>query len=109
MLPVHSWGWEREAIVRADKFVADDWAQLRNGVVGPGKPYDSLPEPYAELGEIVVGAKPGRQSPIERIIDFNYGMAVNDVAMGNEVLARAKAAGLGTPLRQLDGTPPSTV
>ena len=106
VLPVHSYGWEREAIEQADKFVADDWAQLRASVVGPGKLYETLPEPYAELGEIVVGRKPGRESPTERIIDFNYGLAIHDVAMGHEVLARARAKGLGTPLKQLDGVMP---
>jgi ornithine cyclodeaminase/alanine dehydrogenase len=108
VLPVHSFGWERDAIVRSDRFVVDDWAQFKSGLVGPGRFYDSLPEPSAELGEIVAGAKPGRESADERIIDFNRGMAVQDVALGSEILERARARGLGTPLTQLDGKLPYT-
>jgi len=103
VLPVHSRGWERAAIDRADKFVVDDWEQFRTSMTGEEAFYESLPEPYAQLGEIVAGAKGGRESDAELIVDFNYGLAIHDVAVGHEVLARAKAKGLGTTLPQLDG------
>jgi len=106
VLPIHSQGWEARLLHEADKFVVDDWAQFSGSMTGPGGFYDELPQPYAELGEIVVGRKPGRQSPDERIVDFNYGLAIHDVAMASEVLARAERMGLGTRLAQMDGTLP---
>ena len=106
VLPIHSRGWERQALDRADKFVVDDWEQFRSSMTGPEGVYESLPDPHAQLGEIVTGAKTGRESDEELIIDFNYGLAIHDVAVGHEVLARARAAGLGTVLPQLDGQVP---
>lgn len=108
VLPVHSWGWERKVLDHVDKFVVDDWGQFSASVLRPGGMYRSLPEPYAELGEIVAGKKPGREGPDEQIIDFNYGLAIHDVALGHEVLARARAKGVGTTLEHTDGTMPYT-
>ena len=105
-LPVHSLGWAPEAITQADKLVTDDWHQLSTSLVGPGKTFESLPEPYAELGQIVAGQKPGRENDSERIIGFNYGMAIEDVCLASEILARAQARGIGTRLAQLDGKLP---
>ena len=103
ILPIHARGWERAAIDRADKFIVDDWGQFSASMTGSGGFYESLPEPYAELGQVVTGAKAGRESADELIIDFNYGLAIHDVAVGHEVLARALADGRGTTLPQLDG------
>ena len=108
VLPVHSRGWDLAMLVGADKFVVDDWGQFSAALGGPGGFYHPLPQPYAELGEIVAGIKPGRERLDERIIDFNYGLAIHDVAMATEVLRRARQAGVGTPLPQLDGRMPFT-
>jgi len=106
VLPVHTRGWQQVVFERVDKFVVDDWGQFRHVFGRQGGYYWPLPEPYAELGQIVVGSKPGRGSDSERIINFNYGMGIHDVAMACEVLARAKAKGLGTPLTLMDGPLP---
>jgi ornithine cyclodeaminase/alanine dehydrogenase-like protein (mu-crystallin family) len=104
VLPVHARGWDRTTPHRMDKFIVDDWEQFHHAVGLPGGFYAPLPpHPYAELSEIVVGAKPGRERPAERIVDFNYGMAMHDVAVAADVLARAKQRNLGTPLPQMDG------
>lgn len=105
-LPVHSLGWDPAVFEKADKIVTDDWGQLSAAIVGPGKSYETFPEPYAQLGEVVAGKKPGRENDKERIIGFNYGMAIQDVAMGAEIHARAKAKGLGSNLKQLDADLP---
>ena len=105
-LPVHSLGWDPAAFERADKIVVDDWRQLSEAIVGPGKSYETFPEPYAQLGEVVAGKKPGRENDRERIMGFNYGMAIQDVALGAEILARAQAKGAGTQLVQLDAELP---
>ena len=88
---------------RVDKFVADDWAQLQEAHRTVGGFYGPLPELHAELGEIIIGKEPGREDASERIIDFNYGLAIEDVAMATEILAGARAKDLGTTLTLMRG------
>jgi ornithine cyclodeaminase/alanine dehydrogenase len=86
--------WTSEALAQVDRVATDDHAQFRY--------YRELgylretPEPYADLGELVTGVRPGRQSPTERTLAMNLGLALEDVAVAPEVLRRATAAGLGT-------------
>ncbi len=102
VLPVHTRGWEQALLNQADKFVVDDWQQFNNALGGSDGYYSPLPELYAELGEIVVRKKPGREDPSERIINFNFGMAIHDVFMATKVLERAKAKGIGMMLPLLE-------
>ncbi|MHA2208656.1 MAG: hypothetical protein ACXABV_05755, partial [Candidatus Thorarchaeota archaeon] len=58
-----------------------------------------LPErPHAELGEIVAGLRPGRENAEERIVNFNKGLAVHDILMGQAILIKALEKGLGSEL-----------
>ena len=98
VLPVHTRGWEYGILSQADKFIVDDWAQFNSFVGGADGYYAPLPDIYGQLGEIVVGEKPGRENREERIIDFNVGVAIHDVLMAAVVLDRAKEKGLGTLL-----------
>lgn len=102
LLPVHTRGWEVKMLDRADKLVTDDWAQFCEYAGPPHGFYSSLPDPYFELGEIIVGTKPGRESRSERIINFNVGIAIHDVAMASVVLDRARQNGKGTTLTLMD-------
>lgn len=104
VLPVHHRGWENQMLHKADKFVTDDWQQLQQAHKEVGGFYGPLPDLYAELGEIVLSKKIGREDDRERIIDFNYGLAVEDVAIAVEILAVAKEKGWGTilPLMERD-------
>jgi len=52
----------------------------------------------AELGEIIAGRKPGRQSPDEVTFFKSVGIAVQDLAAATRVLANAERLGLGTAL-----------
>lgn len=97
-LPIHTRGWEKSALSQTDKFIVDDWQQFDSFVGGKAGYYAPLPEVYAQLGEIVVGNKAGRENPDERIIDFNVGIAIHDVAMASVVLKMAKEKGSGTIL-----------
>ncbi len=101
VLPIHHEGWEAAMIEKADRLIADDWAQLKPFIEGL---YPALRQPDAELGEIVAGVRPGRENPEHRIVDFNLGIGVHDIVMATEVLARAK--GLGTPLTLMAGDMP---
>jgi len=98
ILPVHTRGWEKDTLERVDKFVVDHWEQFSLAQQREGGYYKRLPELYAELGEIVCGKKPGRQNEEERIMDHNYGMAIHDVAMAQELFLRASEKGLGIVL-----------
>ncbi len=53
---------------------------------------------YAELGEIVAGRKPGRESAEEIIIFDSTGTALQDVAAAAVVYERALSAGVGVRL-----------
>jgi ornithine cyclodeaminase/alanine dehydrogenase len=102
VLPVHTRGWEQALLNQADKLVIDDWEQFNKALGGSDGYYSPLPELYAELGEIVVGKKPGRENSAERIINFNFGMAIHDVYMATEVLKRARTKAIGMMLPLLE-------
>jgi len=93
-----NYAWEDEAIFSFDKFVVDDREQTEYHARETGRP---LPEPYAELGEIVVGRKPGRESYEEKIMDMNYGLAIHDVVVGKRLYELALEKGVGTWLELL--------
>jgi ornithine cyclodeaminase len=51
-----------------------------------------------ELGEIIVGRLPGRNTPAQITLFESHGMAIQDLALAAHVLQRAKQQGLGTEL-----------
>jgi ornithine cyclodeaminase len=53
---------------------------------------------YAEMGEIVLGRKPGRENAKERIFYSPIGMAVDDIVLAKQVYDLAKAKGVGQML-----------
>jgi alanine dehydrogenase len=87
-----------------DKVVVDDWRESRSGRFGALREHvdtGRLSEQtlYAQLGEIVSGGKPGRESPDERILLWHRGLSILDVALAKLILTRAEAADAGTMLR----------
>jgi alanine dehydrogenase len=54
---------------------------------------------HAELGQIVAGLKPGRQSDDETILLWHRGLSLSDIALGSALLEKAKAANIGQRLR----------
>ena len=89
--------WTPAALAQFDKIATDDHAQFqyyrRAGY------FQQTPEPYADLGEIVGGQKPGRERAGERTMAMNLGLALDDMAVAPEVYRRARDRGLGTRLR----------
>ncbi|HEY3765731.1 MAG TPA: ornithine cyclodeaminase family protein [Gaiellales bacterium] len=86
-----------------DKVVVDDWGQAGAGPLGALRAHvDSgrLSEAtlHAELGQIVCGTRPGRESDDERILFWHRGLSLTDIALGRAMLARAQALGLGMRL-----------
>ena len=95
--------WSGPALAQMDRIATDDHAQFRY-VKGTGY-FQETPDPYADLGELVTGRKPGRQSPSERTLAMNLGLALDDMAVAPEVLRRAKEMDLGTWLPLLGWSP----
>jgi len=88
-----------------DKVVVDDWSQCRAG----GR-FGALREHvdrgllteetlHAELADVVVGRKPGRERDDERILFWHRGLASCDLALGALLVARAEERDVGTILR----------
>lgn len=86
--------WHPAAMRQAAKFCTDDTAQFRlyqqNGYL------QHVPEIYADLGELVAGLKPGRQSPAERTMSANLGNALDDMAVAPLIYQRAVENNAGT-------------
>lgn len=87
-----------------DKMVMDDWGQAKAGPFGALRAHvDSgrLSEKtlHAELGQIVAGLKPGRESEDETNLFWHRGLSLSDIALGSAMLAKAKTLGLGQQLR----------
>ncbi|NYZ14074.1 ornithine cyclodeaminase family protein [Azospirillum sp. RWY-5-1] len=87
-----------------DKVVVDDWGQCRKGL-----PYGALRRHvdegkvteenlHAELGQIVAGLKPGRESDEETILFWHRGLSLSDIALGHAMLEKAARLGLGRML-----------
>ena len=88
--------WQGAALREADKLATDDLSQM--GYYRQEGYFQDTPEPYADLGEIVAGKKPGRASEEERTISINLGLALDDMATAILVYRRAVERGLGTAL-----------
>ena len=88
-----------------DKMVVDDWGQCRKGLpFGALRQHvdsDRLNEKnlHAELGQIVAGLKPGRESDTETILFWHRGLALSDIALAHALLGKAAKLGIGQKLR----------
>jgi alanine dehydrogenase len=88
----------------ADKVVVDDWGQCATGKLGSLRAHvdaglltrETL---HAELGEIVAGARPGRERPDETIVLWHRGLSLSDIALGHAMLEKAQRLGIGQTLR----------
>jgi alanine dehydrogenase len=87
------------------KVVVDDWEQCKpGGRFGALRTHvdqgllteDTL---HAEIGDVVVGRKPGRERDDERILFWHRGLATCDVALGALLVRRAVERDVGTVLR----------
>ncbi|GLY11839.1 2,3-diaminopropionate biosynthesis protein SbnB [Pseudobacillus badius] len=92
----------KEVFLQADKVIVDDWEQANrekkviHQLVVEGK--FSREQLHAELGEILIGKKVGRESEEEIILLNPMGMAIEDISSAYEVYRRAIANNIGTAL-----------
>ena len=86
--------WSGAALAQMDRISTDDHAQFQYyKSVGY---FQQTPDPYADLGEIAAGLKPGRQNDKERALAMNLGLAMDDMAVAPEIYRRAREKGIGT-------------
>ena len=89
-------GW-----ARFDKTVVDDWdcnmtvREFRD-MIDAGE--FSRGQLHADIGEVVAGRKPGRQTDDERILVHTTGMVSHDIGIAWWIYKKALAQGLGVPL-----------
>ena len=86
------------AILKRSKIIVDDWEQashsgeinvpISKGLLGKG-------DVWAELGEVVAGLKPGRESKRELTVFVSTGLAVQDAVTAALVYRKASERGLG--------------
>jgi alanine dehydrogenase len=86
------------------KIVVDDWGQCATGPYGALRQHVEAGKLtarnlHAELCEIVVGSKPGREAPQETILFWHRGLSLSDIALAHALLEQAHAAGVGQRLR----------
>jgi ornithine cyclodeaminase len=67
-----------------DKVFGDDTDQIRNWK------YFSQFHQYDELHHVLQGANPGRTSQEERILSYNYGLALHDIVFASKIYERIK-------------------
>ena len=86
--------WHPDAMKETAKFCTDDVPQLEHyREVGY---FQDIPPIHADLGELVTGQKPGRETPTERTMACNLGLALDDMATAPLIYRRAKEQGIGT-------------
>jgi ornithine cyclodeaminase/alanine dehydrogenase-like protein (mu-crystallin family) len=86
--------WTAEALAQMDRISTDDHNQFQYyKSVGY---FQQTPDPYADLGELVAGIKPGRQDEKERTLAINLGLALDDMAVAPTIYRCAKEQGLGS-------------
>ena len=94
---------ELDLVDGMDKVYVDDWGQCKGGRFGALRAHveaglvtgESI---AGELGDVVAGTRPGRESPDERILFWHRGLATTDIALGQAILDRAVERDVGTLL-----------
>jgi ornithine cyclodeaminase len=86
------------------KIVVDDWGQCATGKFGALRAHVEAGKLtaqtlHAELGQIVAGLRPGRESDQETILFWHRGLSLSDIALGHALLAKAASIGAGQRLR----------
>jgi ornithine cyclodeaminase/alanine dehydrogenase len=88
--------WHPEALAQVDRLSTDDHDQFYYyRSVGY---FQGTPDPYADLGELASGQKPGRELADERTLAMNLGLAIDDMAVAPEIYRRAKDMNIGVEL-----------
>jgi ornithine cyclodeaminase/alanine dehydrogenase len=88
--------WQPAALAQMSRIATDDHDQFQ--YYRSAGYFEHTPNPYADLGELAAGLKPGRESSTERNLAINLGLALDDMAVAPEIYRRARQKGLGITL-----------
>lgn len=83
VIPVHMRGLQN-CDTTFDRVFGDDTGHVQ------GFKYFHQWKDYNEIGEVLAGRDPGRKSDEQRIIDYNYGLALHDVVYAAKIYERLK-------------------
>ncbi|UCF93405.1 MAG: ornithine cyclodeaminase family protein [Desulfobacterales bacterium] len=86
--------WHPQAMHQVAKFCTDDTPQLR--LYQQMGYLQDIPEIHADLGQLVTGEEPGRETPTERTMTANLGLALDDMAVAPLIYGRAVEKNIGT-------------
>jgi ornithine cyclodeaminase len=105
-----------ETVLQADRLFVDDWSLVRAdghrllgrmwraGLLGEpdgtGEPGSGSRRVDGEIGEVLVGAKPGRLRAEDVVFVNPFGLAIEDVALAEAVYAQACQTGIGEVLER---------
>lgn len=78
VIPVHVRGFQNCDLF-FDKVFGDDTGQIRNWK------YFSKFRQYDELHHVLLGQNPGREKQDERILSYNYGLALHDIVYASRI------------------------
>lgn len=83
VIPVHMRGLQN-CDTTFDRVFGDDTGHVQ------GFKYFHQWKDYNEIGEVLAGRDPGRKSDEQRIIDYNYGLALHDVVYAAKIYEKLK-------------------
>ena len=72
-----------------DKVYGDETSQIKNF-----KYFDKFRQ-YDELHHVLQGKNPGRTSNDERILCYNYGIALHDIVFASRIFEKTKSTQIG--------------
>jgi ornithine cyclodeaminase/alanine dehydrogenase-like protein (mu-crystallin family) len=86
--------WHPDAMKEVQKFCTDDTPQMHYykdlGF------FQNIPPVHADLGELVAGKKRGRETPEEKTMTANLGLAIDDMAVAPLIFQRARQKNIGS-------------
>ncbi len=88
VIPVHMRGFQNCDLF-FDKVYGDETSQIKNF-----KYFDKFRQ-YDELHHVLQGKNPGRTSNDERILCYNYGIALHDIVFASRIFEKTKSTQIG--------------
>lgn len=88
LIPVHMRGFQNCDLF-FDKVYGDETSQIKNF-----KYFDKFRQ-YDELHHVLQGKNPGRTSNDERILCYNYGIALHDIVFASRIFEKTKSTQIG--------------
>lgn len=96
ILPVHVRGWSQDITTASDVLLTDDVEQFKDYIIATGSPYCDISRVLGSVSDVIVGRVAGRVRNADRIVVFNVGLALHDIAIGSAILDIAEQQDLGT-------------